>query len=200
MEHLKAHATPLTADRQPVAGAAGPLAGGFPFHVALEEDMVMRTMFDLAPLHRSSIGFDRIFDMLENATRVQAADNWPPYDTVKLSEDRYRITMAVAGFRRDELDISVQPNLLVVTGERRNGEQEGDYLYRGIASRAFSRRFELADHVKVTGANLADGLLTIELEREIPEAMRPRRIAIGATGADAALESTGQRQIEAQAA
>ncbi|MBP1472801.1 Hsp20 family protein [Frateuria sp. MAH-13] len=160
----------------------------------------MRTMFDLAPLHRSSIGFDRIFDMLENATRVQAADNWPPYDTVKLSEDRYRITMAVAGFRRDELDIALQPNLLVVTGERRNSEQQGDYLYRGIASRSFSRRFELADHVKVTGANLADGLLTIELEREIPEAMRPRRIAIGNAGADAALESSGQRQLEAQAA
>lgn len=159
----------------------------------------MRTMFDLAPLHRSSVGFDRIFDMLENAARVQAADNWPPYDTVKLSEDRYRISMAVAGFRRDELDIAVQPNLLVVTGERRNGEQEGEYLYRGIASRAFSRRFELADHVKVTGANLADGLLTIELERQIPEAMRPRRIAIGATGADTPLESN-QRQIEAQAA
>lgn len=160
----------------------------------------MRTMFDLAPLHRSSIGFDRIFDMLENAARAQAADNWPPYDTVKLSEDRYRITMAVAGFRREDLDISVQPNLLVVTGERKNGEQDGDYLYRGIASRAFSRRFELADHVKVTGANLADGLLTIELEREIPEAMRPRRIAIGSAGADAALQSTGQRQLEAQAA
>jgi molecular chaperone IbpA len=162
--------------------------------------MVMRTMFDLAPLHRSSIGFDRIFDMLENAARAQAADNWPPYDTVKLSEDRYRITMAVAGFRREDLDISVQPNLLVVTGERKNGEQDGDYLYRGIASRAFSRRFELADHVKVTGANLADGLLTIELERELPEAMRPRRIAIGTGGAGTALESTGQRQLEAHVA
>ena len=138
----------------------------------------MRTMFDLAPLHRSSIGFDRIFDMLENAARALGADNWPPYDTVKLSEDRNRITMAVAGFRRDELDISVQPNLLVVTGERRNGEQEGEYLFRGIASRAFSRRFDLAVHVKVTGANLADGLLTIELERQLPEAMKPRRIAI----------------------
>jgi molecular chaperone IbpA len=161
--------------------------------------MAMRTMFDLAPLHRSSIGFDRIFDMLENATRAQVADNWPPYDTVRLSEDRYRITMAVAGFRREELDISVQPNLLVVTGERKNGEPEGEYLYRGIASRAFSRRFELADHVKVTGANLADGLLTIELEREIPEAMRPRRIAIGTSGADT-LESTGPRQLEAHAA
>lgn len=160
----------------------------------------MRNMFDLAPLHRSSIGFDRIFDMLENATRAQAVDNWPPYDTVKLSDDRYRITMAVAGFSRDELDISVQPNLLVVTGERKNAEQEGEYLYRGIASRAFSRRFELADHVKVTGAQLADGLLTIELQREIPESMRPRRITIGTAHGNPSLESSPQRQIESQAA
>lgn len=159
----------------------------------------MRTMFDLAPLHRSSIGFDRIFDMLENAARAQVADNWPPYDTVKLDDDRYRITMAVAGFRRDELDISAQPNLLVVSGERKNGEQEGEYLYRGIASRAFSRRFELADHVKVTGAHLADGLLTIELQREVPESLRPRRIAIE-TGSNAALESSAARQIESRAA
>ena len=160
----------------------------------------MRTMFDLAPLHRSSIGFDRIFDMLENAARAQAVDNWPPYDTVKLSDDRYRITMAVAGFSRDELDISTQPNLLVVTGERKGSEQEGEYLYRGIASRAFSRRFELADHVKVTGAQLADGLLTIELQREIPEAMRPRRITIGEASSSPVLEGSAQRQIESQAA
>ena len=160
----------------------------------------MRNMFDLAPLHRSSIGFDRIFDMLENAARAQAVDNWPPYDTVKLSDDRYRITMAVAGFSRDELDISVQPNLLVVTGERKNGEQEGEYLYRGIASRAFSRRFELADHVKVTGAQLTDGLLTIELQREIPESMRPRRITIGTASATPSIESAPQRQLESQAA
>ena len=160
----------------------------------------MRNVFDLAPLHRSSIGFDRIFDMLENATRAQAVDNWPPYDTVKLSDDRYRITMAVAGFSRDELDISVQPNLLVVTGERKNGEQEGEYLYRGIASRTFSRRFELADHVKVTGAQLTDGLLTIELQREIPESMRPRRIAIGTANGNAVLESSSQRQLESHAA
>ena len=157
-------------------------------------------MFDLAPLHRSSVGFDRVFDMLENAARAQVVDNWPPYDTVKLSEDRYRITMAVAGFSRSELDISVQPNLLVVTGERKSGEQDGEYLYRGIASRAFARRFELADHVKVTGANLADGLLTIELQREIPESMRPRRIAIGSADSGAVLESTATRQIETQAA
>lgn len=157
-------------------------------------------IFDLAPLHRSSIGFDRIFEMLENANRVQAVDNWPPYDTVKLSEDRYRITMAVAGFNRDELDISVQPNLLVVTGERREAEQDGEFLYRGIAARAFTRRFELADHVKVTAAGLADGLLTIELEREIPEAMRPRRVAIESQTGGATVESSAQRQIQTQAA
>ena len=160
----------------------------------------MRNVFDLAPLHRSSIGFDRLFDLLENAARTPAVDNWPPYDTVRLSDDRYRITMAVAGFSRDELDISVQPNLLVVTGERKGGEQEGEYLYRGIASRAFSRRFELADHVKVTGAQLADGLLTIELEREIPEAMRPRRIAIGSASSSPSLETSAPRQLESQAA
>lgn len=157
-------------------------------------------LFDFAPLHRSSIGFDRVFDLLENATRAQAVDNWPPYDTVKLSEDRYRITMAVAGFAREELDISVQPNLLVVTGERKNTEQEGEYLYRGIASRAFSRRFELADHVKVTGAHLADGLLTIELEREVPETLRPRRIAIESAGQGVTLEGQSQRKLESQAA
>lgn len=160
----------------------------------------MRNVFDLAPLHRSSIGFDRIFDMLENATRTPAVDNWPPYDTIKLSDDRYRITMAVAGFSRDELDISVQPNLLIVTGERKNSEQEGEYLYRGIASRAFSRRFELADHVQVSGAQLVDGLLTIELQREIPESMRPRRITIGVASGNPSLESGSQRQLESQAA
>lgn len=158
------------------------------------------TLFDFAPLHRSSIGFDRVFDLLENATRAQAVDNWPPYDTVKLSEDRYRITMAVAGFSRDELDISTQPNLLVVTGERKNTEQEGEYLYRGIASRAFNRRFELADHVKVTGAHLADGLLTIELEREVPETLRPRRIAIESAAQGVTLEGQSQRKLESQAA
>jgi molecular chaperone IbpA len=163
--------------------------------------MAMRnSLFDLAPLHRSSVGFDRIFDLLENATRAQTVDSWPPYDTVKLSDDRYRITMAVAGFNREELDIAVQPNLLVVSGERKSADQEGEFLYRGIASRAFTRRFELADHVKVTGANLVDGLLTIELEREVPESLRPRRIAITSTPPGATLEQSPQRQIESQAA
>jgi molecular chaperone IbpA len=137
----------------------------------------MRTSFDLSPFYRSSIGFDRVFDLLENATRVQAIDNWPPYDIARTGNDSYRITMAVAGFGQDELEISAQPNLLVVSAEKR-AEASGEYLHRGIATRSFTRRFELADHVKVTGATLVNGLLAIELARELPEAMKPRRIAI----------------------
>lgn len=138
----------------------------------------MRTVLDFSPLHRSSIGFERVFDLLE-AAQAQPADNWPPFDTVKLSDDRYRITMAVAGFKRDELDISTQENMLIIKGERKS-DAEGEYLHRGIAYRPFIRRFELAEHVQVKSAQLADGLLTIALEREIPEAMKPRRIDIGA--------------------
>jgi molecular chaperone IbpA len=143
------------------------------------EDVVMRTSFDFAPLYRSSVGFDRIFGLLENATRGQMPDNWPPYDIAKISENAYRISMAVAGFSQDELDVSTQPNLLVVAGQK-NGEPTGEYLHRGIANRSFTRRFELADHVKVTGANFVNGLLTIDLQREIPDEMKPRRIEIKA--------------------
>lgn len=154
----------------------------------------MRTTLDFAPLHRSSVGFDRVFSLLENASRTQA-DNWPPFDTVKLSEDAYRITMAVAGFAQNELDISMQPNLLIVSGEHK-GDDSLEYLHRGIANRAFTRRFELADHVHVTQASLANGLLSIELKREIPEAMKPRRIAIGVS----ANNDEKPRLVENQAA
>jgi len=153
----------------------------------------MRTVLDFSPLHRSSIGFERIFGLLE-AAQAQPSDNWPPFDTMKLSEDRYRISMAVAGFKRDEIDISVQENLLVVKGERKN-DVEGEYLHLGIASRPFVRRFELAEHVRVTDAHLADGLLNISLKRELPEAMKPRRIQINTD--DATLAKV--RQIEQQA-
>jgi molecular chaperone IbpA len=139
----------------------------------------MRTSYDYAPLFRSSIGFDRVFDLLENAARVQTIDNWPPCDIEKTGEDSYRITLAVAGFSPDELSVTQEPNLPVVSG-RKLGDDSGQYLYRGIAARAFERRFELADHVKVTGASFDSGLLTIELLRELPEAMKPRRIAIQA--------------------
>jgi molecular chaperone IbpA len=140
----------------------------------------MRSSFDFSPLYRSSIGFDRVFDLLENASRVQTIDNWPPYDIAKTGDDTYRISMAVAGFGQEELNISAQPNLLIVTGER-SAEASGEFLHRGIANRTFTRRFELADHVKVKGASLVNGLLNIDLEREIPEAMKPRRIAIAAS-------------------
>ncbi|WP_333680714.1 Hsp20 family protein [Dyella sp.] len=136
----------------------------------------MRNVLDFSPLHRSSIGFERIFDLLE-AAQAQPADNWPPFDTMKIAEDRYQIAIAVAGFKRNEIDICVQENLLVIKGERKN-DVEGEYLHRGIAYRPFVRRFELAEHVQVTDAHLSDGLLNISLKRELPETMRPRRIEI----------------------
>lgn len=140
----------------------------------------MQTLLNVAPLHRSSVGFDRMFDLLEAAAnRPQTADNYPPFDSIKVGDDQYRLTMAVAGFREDDLDISTQGNWLTVRGERQ-AVTEGEYLHRGIANRPFQRRFELADHVQVTGAKLADGLLSIDLKREVPEALKPRRIEIEA--------------------
>lgn len=144
----------------------------------------MRTTLDFSPLFRSSVGFDRVFDLLENASRIEPIGNWPPYDIIKNGHDSYRVTMAVAGFSQDELTITSEPNMLIVSGVKSgNGPQE--YLHRGIPGQAFERRFELADHVKVAGANLHNGLLTVELQREIPEEMKPRRIEVK-TGGDAA--------------
>lgn len=152
----------------------------------------MRTTLDFSPLYRSSIGFDRMFNLLENASRIQSIDNWPPYDIVKMGDDDYQITMAVAGFTQDELTVTHEPNLLVVAGQKA-GEDNGQYLHRGLTGRSFQRRFELADHVKVAGASLTNGLLSIELKREIPEAMKPRRIEIGS----ASSSSSEPRQIQA---
>jgi molecular chaperone IbpA len=143
----------------------------------------MRT-YDLSPLFRSSVGFDRMTRMLESALKVDdAALSYPPYNIEKLSDDAYRITMAVAGFGLEDLDITSQENLLVITGKAKKDAENGQYLYRGIAGRAFERRFQLADHIKVTGASLVNGLLHVELVREIPETMKPRTISIssGAT-------------------
>lgn len=142
----------------------------------------MRTTFDFSPLFRSSIGFDRMLNALETASRVETTDNWPPYDIAKLGEDSYRITMAVAGFSQDELTITQERNMLTVSGQAA-GEDNSEYLHRGIPAEAFQRRFELADHVKVEGANLVNGLLTVDLRREIPEEMKPRRIEIAASDA-----------------
>jgi molecular chaperone IbpA len=139
----------------------------------------MRTGYDFSPLFRSSIGFDHIFDLLENAARVQSLDNWPRYNIEKAGEDQYRITMAVAGFLPDELNLTMEPNLLIVSGQKQ-ADENVQYLHRGIANNAFERRFELADYVKVQSASLSNGLLMIELVREVPEEMKPRRIEVQA--------------------
>ncbi|TJV10225.1 MAG: Hsp20 family protein, partial [Mesorhizobium sp.] len=153
----------------------------------------MRTSFDFSPLFRSSIGFDRMLNALETASRIETADNWPPYDIAKSGEDDYRITMALAGFSQDELAITQEQNMLMVSGQKA-GEDNGEYLHRGIAGRAFQRRFELADHVKVVDASLVNGLLTIDLKREIPEEMKPRRIEITA---DKSSPKAATKKIEA---
>jgi molecular chaperone IbpA len=142
----------------------------------------MRSAFDFAPFRRSTVGFDRLFDMLENSGfGGQAQENYPPFDLIKAGENDYRIELAVAGFRPEEIDITAQQNVLVVSGRKSEESEEkgSDYIYRGIANRSFERRFALADHIQVRGADLKDGLLAIELRREIPEAMKPRKIDIG---------------------
>lgn len=137
----------------------------------------MRTNLDFSPLFRSSIGFERMLNALEAAGRAETIDNWPPYDIVKTGEDDYRVAMAVAGFSLDELAITQEQNMLIVSGQKADSE-DVQYLHRGISGRSFQRRFELADHVKVVGAGLANGLLTVDLKREIPEEMKPRQIEI----------------------
>jgi molecular chaperone IbpA len=156
----------------------------------------MATSYDYAPLYRSSVGFDRIFNLLENAQRARSTNDWPPYDIVKSDDDTYRISIAVAGFAQDDLDITFQSNLLTVTGKKQEAPSDG-YLHRGIAGRPFEHRFELADHVRVNGAELNNGLLSIELVREIPEALKPRKISIQRTPT---LTSTAPAQIEGQKA
>ena len=135
--------------------------------------------FDFSPLFRSTIGFDRLTRLVDAATRVDSASlGYPPYNIEKTGEDAYRLTMAVAGFSPNELDITVQENLLLVTGKSQKDEAANRYLHRGIARRAFERRFSLADHIKVVGASLDNGLLHVDLVREVPEAMKPRQIPI----------------------
>jgi len=147
----------------------------------------MRSAFDFAPFRRSTVGFDRLFDMLENNGLSQGQENYPPFDLIKLGDNDYRIELAVAGFKPDELDITAQQNVLIVTGRKKDEDEHGNslgasnYVYRGIATRSFERRFALADHIQVRGADMKDGLLSIELKREIPEAMKPKKISIGGT-------------------
>lgn len=137
---------------------------------------------DFSPFYRSSIGFDRMVSLLENALKSEpVAGGYPPYNIEVLDENRYAITLAVAGFGRGDLDVSVERGVLTVRGKR-NEEAARKYLYHGIANRAFERKFNLADHVEVTGADLDNGLLTISLVKEIPEAMKPRTIAVRTAG------------------
>lgn len=132
--------------------------------------------FDLSPLYRSTVGFDRLFSLLDSANAD--TQSYPPYNIERTGENAYRISMAVAGFAETELTIEAKEHLLIVTGEKNEDENENEVLYRGIASRAFERRFQIAEHVRVEGAHLKNGLLHIDLVRELPEAMKPRKIAI----------------------
>ena len=143
--------------------------------------------FDFTPYRRTTVGFDRLFDLLERQARIAAGDNYPPFNIERQGEDAYRITLAVAGFKAAEIDIVAQQNLLVVKGEK--AEPEGrDFVHIGIANRGFERRFELADFVRVDKADQADGLLTIDLVREVPEAMKPKKIHVGGTAPLAVVE------------
>jgi molecular chaperone IbpA len=135
--------------------------------------------FDFTPYRRSMVGFDRLFDLLENQTRASSADNYPPFNIERRGDEAYRITLAVAGFKPGDIEITAQQNLLVVHGKKGEDSSNGNYLHVGIAQRGFERRFELADYVRVESANLEDGLLVIDLIREVPEAMKPKTIPVG---------------------
>jgi molecular chaperone IbpA len=148
----------------------------------------MRT-FDLSPLYRSTIGFDRFASLLDSALSAEgAAPSYPPYNIEKSGEDSYRITVAVAGFAESELSIEAKESQLVISGAKKEDDQadQASYLHRGIATRAFERRFQLADHVRAAGARLENGLLHVDLVREVPEALKPRSIPINAVAGDAA--------------
>ena len=146
--------------------------------------------YDLSPLFRSTVGFDRLSRLMDAATRVDDSSlSYPPYNIERTGDDTYRISMAVAGFGEGDLTITTQDNQLVITGKLAKDDDKQSYLYRGIAGRAFERRFTLADHIRVSGAALANGLLHVELVREVPEAMKPRQIKINAAGKPQVIES-----------
>lgn len=154
--------------------------------------------FDLSPLFRSTIGFDRLMNLLESSTQwAESGNGYPPYNIEKTGSDTYRITLAVAGFAEDELAIETRDTFLVVEGRKSEPEASAAFLYRGIAGRSFKRQFQLADHVKVVGASLTNGLLVVDLVRELPETMKPRRIAIQT--ASAAGQAFDAKPVETKA-
>ena len=148
--------------------------------------------FDFSPLYRSTIGFDRLVQLLDSVTGLDTETAYPPYNIERLAENEYRITMAVAGFAPGDLKVEVKENTLSVRGEKKAGENESDrqYLHRGIAARSFERRFQLADHVEVKGADVKDGLLNVDLVRNLPERMKPRTISIGGASETKQIEAT----------
>ena len=147
--------------------------------------------FDLTPYRRTTVGFDRLFELLENSGRLTQGDNYPPFNIERTGDDDYTITLAVAGFKKDEIDITAQPNQLIVAGSKTPESTEGrEFLHMGIANRNFERRFQLADYIRVVSADLADGILVIDLRREIPDALKPRKVAIGE------VDTTNVTQIE----
>ena len=156
----------------------------------------MRTV-DYSPFYRATVGFDRVFDLLDSVASQSGANGYPPYNIEKAGDNAYRIVMAVAGFAEAELNVTQKENELLVTGQAAptEGQEEKQYLYRGIAGRNFERQFQLAEHVRVSGATLGNGLLVIELVREVPEAMKPRRIEIN-TGSTPTLEAAAPAAVE----
>lgn len=155
------------------------------------------TTFDFSPLFRSTVGFDRLMNLLENSAQwSEPGSGYPHYNIERTGDDQYRITLAVAGFGEDELAIETRENALTIEGRKKDGETARSFLYRGIAGRSFKRQFQLADHVKVTGAQLNNGLLVVDLVREVPEAMKPRRIEIKAAAPAVSLGAGETRRIE----
>jgi molecular chaperone IbpA len=158
----------------------------------------MRSAYDFGNFRRSSVGLDRLFDMLVNSNF--GGENYPPFDLIKVDDNRYRIEVAVAGFGKDDIEITSQQNQLLIRGQK-SDENGNDYVHRGIANRSFERRFALADHIQVRGADLRDGMLSIELVREIPEAMKPRKIEIGGVQPQHdQIETTAKEQKETEPA
>ena len=149
----------------------------------------MRTI-DLSPLFRSSIGFDQLSRLAENAAGLNGDSTYPPYNIEKTGKDSYRLTMAVAGFAEADLDVSVNANRLVITGRKESSHADRSYLHRGIATRAFERKFDIADYIRVESASLENGLLHVDLLRELPEAMKPRKIAIAQGAAAKTIEQS----------
>ena len=161
----------------------------------------MRTVYDFSPLYRSVIGFDRMADLIDSAMRSDGDRSYPPYDVEKTSDEGYRITLAAAGFAAHEIEITAQPNLLIVAGRQSKEDDDGrTYLHRGIAARSFERKFELADYVVVKSADYDNGVLSIDLAREVPEALKPRRIEIGAAGGTPNVRRINKEQTERPAA